>query len=107
MYKTSEGERAFETHLNAFKLPVFHKEHAFCEKRKWRFDFAWPDKKVAVEIDGGQWTQNGGRHNRDSDRVKMNEAVASGWRVLRFSTQQIRQNPYGCIVILGRTLEGV
>src|SRR5687768_16750315 len=28
--------------------------------RRWRFDFAWPELKVAVECDGGTFT--GGRH---------------------------------------------
>lgn len=66
-------------------VPAPVKEHQFHPKRKWRFDFAWPERMVAVEIDGGQWKKGGGRHNRDSDREKLNAAAALGWRVLRYS----------------------
>jgi very-short-patch-repair endonuclease len=66
-------------------VPAPVKEHQFHPKRKWRFDFAWPERMVAVEVDGGQWKKWGGRHNRDSDREKLNAAAALGWRVLRYS----------------------
>lgn len=70
-------------------VPAPVEEHSFCPERKWRFDFAWPEQQVAVEIDGGQWLRWGGRHNRDSDREKMNAAAALGWRVLRYSGEML------------------
>lgn len=79
-------------------------EFGFHPKRKWRFDFAWPAKLVAVECDGIAWQAGGGRHNTDADREKMNTAVSMGWRVLRFSGKQIRNDPSGCIEFLKRTL---
>jgi very-short-patch-repair endonuclease len=65
--------------------PPPEQEYQFHPQRKWRFDFAWPVQLVAVEIDGGQWRPRGGRHNRDSDREKLNAAAVLGWRVLRYS----------------------
>jgi len=65
-------------------------EYVFCEGRKWRFDFAFPERMVAVEIDGGQWTANGGRHARDGDREKLNAAAVLGWRVLHYSGAMLR-----------------
>ena len=66
-------------------LPAPVKEFRFHPTRKWRFDYCWPDTKVALEIDGGVWT--GGRHTRGkgfiSDQEKTNEAQVSGWIVLR------------------------
>lgn len=60
-------------------------EHRFHPKRKWRFDFAWPDVRLALEVEGGVWT--GGRHTRGSgflgDVEKYNAAAVMGWRVLR------------------------
>lgn len=60
-------------------------EHRFDPERKWRFDYAWPDRKVALEVEGGAWT--GGRHTRAAgflaDMEKYNRAVILGWRVLR------------------------
>lgn len=79
-------------------------EHRFHHQRKWRFDFAWPDKMVAVECDGMAWQAGGGRHNTDKDRDKINTAVSMGWRVLRFSGNQIRTNPEKCIKLLLDTI---
>lgn len=64
------------------------KEHMFHYTRKWRFDYAIPDLKVAIEIDGGVWDY--GRHNRPqgyiNDMEKINNAASLGWLVLRFTT---------------------
>ena len=66
-------------------LPEPVREYAFATPRRWRFDFAWPEAKVALEVEGGVWTQ--GRHTRGSgflkDVEKYNEAVRRGWRVFR------------------------
>lgn len=59
-------------------------EYRFDPVRRWRMDFAWPDKLVAVEVHGAVF--RGGRHVRGSgflnDREKMNTALSRGWRVL-------------------------
>ena len=60
-------------------------EHRFHDTRKWRFDYAIPHLRIALEVEGGVWT--GGRHTsakgflRDMD--KYNEAALNGWIVLR------------------------
>ena len=62
-------------------------EHKFHDVRKWRFDFACIEKKVAVEING--FTYGSGRHNHPgsvlSDYEKLNTAASYGWRVLQFT----------------------
>ena len=67
-------------------LPKPEREYRFHPKRKWRFDFAWPEIKAAVEVEGGIWIT--GRHNRGQgfidDCEKYNEAALLGWTVLRF-----------------------
>lgn len=72
-------------------LPPFVTEHQFHPDRKWRFDFAWLEQKVALEVEGGMWTA--GRHSRGSgvvkDIEKYNAAVLLGWRVLRVQPQEI------------------
>jgi hypothetical protein len=74
--------------------------------RRWRFDFAWPALKVAVECDGGQHSSyGGGRHNTDADREKLNAAAAMGWRVLRFSRTQLEDEPEQCIGVVLLALE--
>lgn len=72
----------------------FIREYRFDEKRKWRFDFADPVSRIAIEIEGGAWTY--GRHNRSEgfiqDCEKYNAAAVHGWRVLRYATiEQMRQ----------------
>lgn len=77
--------------------------------RRWRMDFAWPARRVYVEIDGGVWT--GGRHARgrgiEQDAVKENAAAAQGWRRLRFTPQMFARDPQGCVDILRKALEWV
>jgi very-short-patch-repair endonuclease len=70
----------------------FIREHRFAPPRRWRFDFAWVEKRLAVEIDGGNW--NNGRHNRgsarDAENEKMNSAQLLGWRVLHFTGAAVK-----------------
>ena len=69
----------------------FVAEYRFHPKRKWRFDWACPEKKIAIEQEGGVWT--GGRHTRGrgfiNDLEKYNTATSMGWRVFRFTPQQM------------------
>ena len=60
--------------------------------------------KIALECDGGQFKTGGGRHNSDSDREKLNNAALLGWRVVRFSTQQLYSNPKKCIEFLKKII---
>jgi very-short-patch-repair endonuclease len=72
-------------------------EYRFHPTRKWRFDFAWPRQKVAVELEGGIWT--GGRHGTAlgmiADMDKYNAAARQGWLVLRFSGKHLKADPQG------------
>lgn len=65
------------------EIPVA--EYRFHKTRKWRFDYAWPAYKVALEIEGGVYTR--GRHTRPSgflgDMEKYNAAAVAGWTVIR------------------------
>jgi very-short-patch-repair endonuclease len=74
-----------------FDLPVPIAEYRFSEARRWRFDWAWPERKIAVEEDGGVWVQ--GRHTRGAgylkDMEKLNAAAELGYRVFRFQTGKV------------------
>jgi hypothetical protein len=77
--------------LASFGIPAPEFEYRFHPERKWRFDLAWPDAKVALEIDGGIWIRGG--HNRGAqmkkDWEKSNTAATMGWRVLRCEPKDI------------------
>jgi len=65
------------------------RQYRFAPPRRWTFDFALPEYRLAVEVDGGSaWQGHGQVSRREGDYEKANEAVARGWRVLRGSTEQ-------------------
>lgn len=85
-------EALFWQQLEALDLPMPAKEYRFDPIRRWRLDFAWPDLKLAVEIEGGVWS--GGRHVRGAgflgDIEKHNALAMGGWCLLRFDGGAVR-----------------
>jgi len=75
-------------------LPSPELELRFHPQRKWRFDYAWPEKKVAMEVEGVLYRVRIGRHQRglgyEADCEKYAEALVLGWKVLRVTPGQIR-----------------
>lgn len=84
-----EDTLAFQ--LKAAGLPSAIRELRFHSTRAWRFDFAWPELMLALEIDGGTFTN--GRHSRgkgyEADCLKLNEAAIAGWRVLKVTGDMV------------------
>ena len=74
-------------------------EYRFHPIRRWRFDFAWPSRRIAIECQGGIWIKGfsgrGGAHSLPSniirDMEKNNEAVRLRWRVFLFTPTEIRK----------------
>ena len=68
-------------------------EFKFMPERKFRFDFAWPTQKVALECQGGIFARIPGGHNRGAqirkEHEKRNLAAAAGWRILYCETETI------------------
>jgi len=83
----SPGEEAFALHCQVEHLYP-EREFMFHPDRKWRFDFAWPEQKIAVEVEGI------GRHQSFdgflADCGKYNSAAKMGWRVLRYTPAMVR-----------------
>jgi hypothetical protein len=67
-------------------------EYRFAPPRRWRFDYAWVEEKVALEVQGGLFVQ--GRHSRGAallkEHEKLNTAAALGWRVMYCTPKQLR-----------------
>lgn len=91
MLRTSQLELLLATQIEQAGLPEPMRELRFHDTRRWRFDFAWPDAMLAVEVEGGVWIR--GRHNRGrgfvGDCEKYNAATLLGWRVLRYTSSAI------------------
>lgn len=113
--KSELGETLIQQ-LTLMKVKPHVAEHRFC-KRRWRFDLAWPDLMIAVEVQGGIYgrpvycpycrrqvrrlTKSGrlvpvreGIGHSSSTRIvkdaeKLNTATALGWRVFLALPQEI------------------
>lgn len=85
----SHLEATLDFHIRAVGLPAPVREYRFHETRKWRFDFAWPNLRVAAEVEGGtgRWAKS--RHTSpkgfEDDCSKYNAATIAHWYVLRFT----------------------
>lgn len=86
----NEAGILFEKHLKELGLDC-SKEHRFHDTRLWRFDFLILAYRIAIEIEGAIWSR--GRHTRgkgyQADLDKYNHATMMGYRVLRFSTEDV------------------
>ena len=78
--------------IRAAQLPAPQREVRVCLDRRWRFDCAWDDLRLAVEVEGGTWIR--GRHARGrgmrADCEKYNRVVLDGWTLLRVTTDMVR-----------------
>lgn len=91
----SSNNRILAELLRSNGIEGFVPEYRFDKERRWRFDLAFPEHKLAVEIEGGIWIS--GRHTRamgyEGDCEKYNAATLQGWRVLRFPTTVLQREP--------------
>lgn len=108
--RVSPLEERLNLHLRAAKVPAYEREYRFAAHhvglgdgikarlkeaglKDWRFDFAWPELRLAVEAEGGGWS--GGRHTRGKgfaqDMRKYEAAMRLGWNVYRCDGAMIRK----------------
>ena len=88
--ETALGEQLRWAGLEGETQYPFAKEQG----RRFRFDFAWPGLKLAVEVEGGLWSRGESAHKHPlgilRDIEKGNLAVLLGWRVLRVTGDMIQ-----------------
>ena len=91
----SEGRKGDMLQTVLLDLADLHPvtEYSFAKTigRRWRFDIALLEPRIAIEVDGGTWM--GGRHTtgrgHQSDAEKRNAAAVMGWRVLTYNRVMI------------------
>lgn len=105
--RTASG-LTFAQQCSGVGLPVPLPEYTFHPQRKWRFDYAWRDQKLAMEIEGGAFLKDGGRHTRGAgfrnDLAKYAEAAILGWRVIRVLPEQVENGQ--ALKLIERALTG-
>jgi hypothetical protein len=96
----SDLEASFQNAWNmlAKDMPKPVVECEFFEGRGWRFDFCWPEAKLAVEMDGGL-------RNNTFFCNNMNAATESGWAVLRYTSDHMKHSPVQVIEQVMNTLK--
>lgn len=108
MAKRSRLEESLALQLRVVKAPRPEREYRFAVAhigagkgirqrlkdaglKDWRFDFAWPDKMLAAEVEGGAFSN--GRHTRGvgftEDCIKYHHAMRLGWTVYRCESRLI------------------
>ena len=99
-------EGALVTQLGEAGILGHEREYRFHPTRRWRFDFAWPTKMVACEVEGGLYIR--GRHNTAkgmlADMEKYNTAATMGWTVLRVGGDHIKSEE--AVEWIAATLKG-
>jgi len=61
--------------------------------RRYRWDFAYPDYRLLIEVQGGTWVANTGHTSGRGvarDCEKANLATVNGWRVLLFTGDMVK-----------------
>jgi len=101
----SYGEESFALQLHLMQLtflqlPHFVREYRFDKIRRWKFDFAWPELRIGLEIEGLRKSYVKGvpyalgRHctfkGFEEDCIKYANAAYLGWTVLRFNQRLVK-----------------
>lgn len=81
----SELESRVLRAITAAGLPEPVRQHrVVVGERTYYLDLAYPDRKVAIEVDGFDYHRDRGAF--DGDRRRQNDLVGAGWTVLRFTS---------------------
>jgi hypothetical protein len=101
--KIAGPEELFAAQCRAFKLPAVEQQVRFAAKamgRNWRFDFAFREYMLAVEIQGVVVRRIGGKvytmgghadvKGMRNDHLKHNAAILLGWSVLQFMQDEVK-----------------
>lgn len=98
VFTRSELEELFLAICRRARIPLPRVNHWV---DGYEADFAWPERRVIVEVDG-RATHDTTRAF-ESDRLRDRRLVLAGWRVIRFTWRQLNDDPDEAVVTL-RTL---
>jgi very-short-patch-repair endonuclease len=89
----SELEKRFTALVRRHRLPIIELQHEVWDGGRFvaRIDAAYPDLKLAIEVDGFEHHSTPDAFQRD--RTRQNRLVALGWTVLRFTWKDVVSRP--------------
>lgn len=96
-------------HVNAAKLPLPVFEYQFHPTRQWKIDAAWPEYKLAVEIEGGIYMGRGTGHRSitgfEAGLEKYNQLAIEGWFLIRILPEWLKENRNEARLVLEKFFE--
>lgn len=81
----TEAQELLAIHLKELGLKT-QPEYRFCQRR-WSFDLACPEHRIAFECNGHFQGKHGAGWSNDAE--KLNTAQALGWRVFVFHNRDV------------------
>jgi very-short-patch-repair endonuclease len=78
---------------------IFNKKTKKFKNRFYYFDFAVPEKKLCIEVNGEFW------HTKEQIRKKQEEIEKSGWTYIGFWGKEIYNDVLGCVKQIRRVLD--
>ncbi len=82
----TEAQELLRTHLSELGIET-EAEYRFHPDRKWRFDLASEEHRLAFEVNGHFQGKHGAGWSNDAE--KLNTAQVLGWRVFVFSNRDV------------------
>jgi very-short-patch-repair endonuclease len=92
----SEAEREFWDSYLGLKPPQLDGLRIQHKVPPYRLDFAIPDKKIGIEIDGYEYHSD--RRSFTLDRERQRDLELRGWRIIRFSGEEACRRPDECVL---------
>ena len=88
----AESERRLQRLLDEARIGGWKGNHpVVIAGRRFRLDVAFPEHRLDVEVDG--WAYHRSKERRDRDIERDNLLTQAGWRVLRFSWEDVAHRP--------------
>ncbi|MDT5234709.1 MAG: hypothetical protein QOF47_696, partial [Mycobacterium sp.] len=94
------AERLLIRLLRASKISGWRANYPVCG---YVVDVAFPQQKVAIEIDG--WAFHHDRAAFQHDRTRQNRISLNGWKVLRFTWLDLTEHPQRVIAEIRRAIQ--
>lgn len=80
---------------------IFTEQFPVRGKYSYQLDFAIVDLKIDIEADGKHWHKKGNPHDRKRNWALRNQ----GWKILRFTCEEIKNNIDDCIAKIRETVK--